>query len=285
MCSTLAGREPEADIAAADTALTRALQPVSSTWATTSPPRCCTSCGCLRQGRRAEPGAGRQGRRRRHLRPRRCPHRRRLGPRDRPPDPGRGRPHGADREDPAVRGAAQHERGAGGRGDHRPARRGDRRRRHRRPRRRGHTDRARSRRLRGRRRRAGHHPHDAGVPAGPGPRHRRPEALRRYERAGLTFTPLLDGGFAITGTADETTGAALIAAIDTAAPLTTGDTRTAARRRLDGLHTLARHWLDTAVPDGDTADPSARRTSRSGPAWWSPSTPPASPARPPPAAP
>ncbi len=65
---------------------------------------------------------------------------------------------------------------------------------------------------------------------------------------------MLDGGFAITGTADETTGAAIIAAIDAAAPLTTGDPRTAARRRLDGLLRLARHWLDTATPDGDTAD-------------------------------
>ena len=90
-----------------------------------------------------------------------------------------------------------------------------------------------------------------------------PKALRRYERAGITFNPLLDGGFAIGGTADETTGAALVAAIVAAAPLTTGDQRTAARRRLDGLHTLARHWLDTAVPARDTADSTARRTSRS----------------------
>ena len=89
------------------------------------------------------------------------------------------------------------------------------------------------------------------------------KALRRYERAGVTFSPLLDGGFAIAGTADETTGAALVAAIDAAAPLTTGDQRTPARRRLDGLHTLARHWLDTATPDRDTADRTARRTSRS----------------------
>ncbi len=89
------------------------------------------------------------------------------------------------------------------------------------------------------------------------------KALRRYQRAGITFSPMLDGGFAITGTADETTGAAIIAAIDTAAPLTQGDTRTAARRRLDGLHTHATHWLDTATPDSATAEPSARRTSRS----------------------
>ena len=81
------------------------------------------------------------------------------------------------------------------------------------------------------------------------------KALRRYERAGLTIPPLLDGGFAIAGTADETTGAAIVAAVDAASPLVTGDTRTAARRRLDGLHRICRHWLDTAAPDGDTADP------------------------------
>ena len=73
-------------------------------------------------------------------------------------------------------------------------------------------------------------------------------ALRRYERAGITFPPLLDGGFAITGTADETTGAAIVAAIDAASPLVTGDTRTAARRRLDGLHQICQHWLDTSHP-------------------------------------
>ena len=47
------------------------------------------------------------------------------------------------------------------------------------------------------------------------------------------------------GAADETTGAAVTAAIDAASPLVTGDQRTAARRRLDGLHRicleLARH--------------------------------------------
>ena len=42
-------------------------------------------------------------------------------------------------------------------------------------------------------------------------------ALRRYERAGITFSPMLDGGFAIAGTADETTGAAIVAALDAAA--------------------------------------------------------------------
>jgi hypothetical protein len=93
------------------------------------------------------------------------------------------------------------------------------------------------------------------------------KALRRYERAGITFSPLLDGGFAIAGTADETTGAGIVAAVDAASPLVTGDTRSPARRRLDGLHRICRHWLDTATPagdpDGDTADPTAKRTSKS----------------------
>ena len=90
------------------------------------------------------------------------------------------------------------------------------------------------------------------------------KALRRYERAGITLSPLLDGGFAIAGTADETTGAAIVAAIDAAAPLVNGDTRTAARRRLDGLHRL---WPGTgSTPPPPTATPptaTARRTSRS----------------------
>jgi hypothetical protein len=86
------------------------------------------------------------------------------------------------------------------------------------------------------------------------------KALRRYERAGITVSPLYAGGFTLTGTADETTGAALKAAIDAASPLVQGDTRTAARRRLDGLHRIATHWLDTAAPDPDAT---ARRTSTS----------------------
>jgi len=86
------------------------------------------------------------------------------------------------------------------------------------------------------------------------------KALKRYERAGITLNPLLDGGFGISGTADETTGAAVKAAIDAASPLVTGDTRTAARRRLDGLYRICRHWLDTAEPDPDVT---ARRTSKS----------------------
>jgi hypothetical protein len=95
-------------------------------------------------------------------------------------------------------------------------------------------------------------------------------ALRRYERAGITLAPTLGGTFAIHGTADEATGARVQAAIDSASPLLPGETRTAARRRLDGLDQICRHWLDTgdigeaAEPDGPT-EPDARvkRTGRS----------------------
>src|SRR6185436_14750056 len=45
-----------------------------------------------------------------------------------------------------------------------------------------------------------------------------------------------------------------------ASPLVKGDTRTAARRRLDGLHRICRHWLDTTPANPDVT---ARRTSKS----------------------
>jgi hypothetical protein len=72
-------------------------------------------------------------------------------------------------------------------------------------------------------------------------------ALARYERAGITLSPTLDGSMAIHGTADEVTGAVLATAIDTAGPLVSGDTRTAARRRLDALADICRAYL--ADPD------------------------------------
>ncbi len=74
-------------------------------------------------------------------------------------------------------------------------------------------------------------------------------ALRRYERAGITLTPTLDGSMAFTGMADEVTGAVIATALDVAGPLVSGDTRTAARRRLDALADLARRYLaDPAAP-------------------------------------
>ncbi len=72
-------------------------------------------------------------------------------------------------------------------------------------------------------------------------------AVRRYDRAGVTFSPTLDGSMAISGLADEVTGALIATAVDTAAPQVSGDTRTAARRRLDGLAEIARRYL--ADPD------------------------------------
>jgi hypothetical protein len=72
-------------------------------------------------------------------------------------------------------------------------------------------------------------------------------ALARYDRAGITLTPTLDGPLAIHGTADEVTGALLATAIDTAGPPVPGDTRTPARRRLDALADIARAYL--ADPD------------------------------------
>jgi len=71
-------------------------------------------------------------------------------------------------------------------------------------------------------------------------------ALCRYERAGITLSPTLDGSMAFSGLADEVTGSLIATAIDTAAPLVPGDERTAARRRLDGLADIARRYLADA---------------------------------------
>ena len=102
------------------------------------------------------------------------------------------------------------------------------------------------------------------------------KALRRYERAGITFSPMLDGGFAITGTADETTGAAIIAAIDTAAPLTT---RRHPHRGPPPPRRPAhpRHGTGSTPPPPTAPPPSPAPGAPAGPGpdSWSPSTPPA----------
>ena len=72
-------------------------------------------------------------------------------------------------------------------------------------------------------------------------------AVRRYDRAGVTFCATLDGTVSISGSADPVSGSLLATAVDTAAPLVAGDTRTAARRRLDGLADICRAYL--AHPD------------------------------------
>lgn len=79
-------------------------------------------------------------------------------------------------------------------------------------------------------------------------------ALRRYQRRGLTLSPTLDRAMVLHGFTDEVSGATLATAIDAATPLVTGDRRTAAQRRLDGLVDIARHYLDTAPgrPPGST---------------------------------
>ena len=75
-------------------------------------------------------------------------------------------------------------------------------------------------------------------------------ALRRYERRGLTLSPTPGGTTVLCGLADEGSAAVLVAAIDAAAPLVTGETRTPAQTRLDALTGICRQWLEN--PDTPT---------------------------------
>jgi Domain of unknown function (DUF222) len=68
-------------------------------------------------------------------------------------------------------------------------------------------------------------------------------ALARYEKRGITFSPLLDGLVHIRGLADEVTGALLMSAINAANPPVTGDRRTAAQARIDALADICRTYL------------------------------------------
>ena len=70
-------------------------------------------------------------------------------------------------------------------------------------------------------------------------------AMRRYERRGLTLSSTPDGRTVISGLADESSAAVLVAAIDAAAPLVSGDTRTPAQTRLDALTGICRQWLES----------------------------------------
>jgi Domain of unknown function (DUF222) len=76
-------------------------------------------------------------------------------------------------------------------------------------------------------------------------------AVTRLNRRGLTLVPMPDGSVHIRGLADEVTGALLLTAIDAASTLISGETRTAAQRRLDAAGDLARHFL--ASPDAPMA--------------------------------
>jgi hypothetical protein len=68
-------------------------------------------------------------------------------------------------------------------------------------------------------------------------------ALARYDRRGITLSPLPDGTVHIRGCADEVNGALLMTAIDAASPVVSGDRRSAAQRRIDGLAEISRKFL------------------------------------------
>ncbi len=69
-------------------------------------------------------------------------------------------------------------------------------------------------------------------------------AVRRYARSGFTLSPTMGGTTVISGSAEETTGAVIAAAIHAAGPPVRGDDRSPARRRLDALADICRAWLD-----------------------------------------
>lgn len=71
-------------------------------------------------------------------------------------------------------------------------------------------------------------------------------AVRRYERRGFSWAATLDGSMAFTGLADEVNGSLIATAVDAASPVVSGDPRTAAQRRLDGLAEIAKRFLETA---------------------------------------
>ncbi len=75
-------------------------------------------------------------------------------------------------------------------------------------------------------------------------------ALRRIERRGITFATTLDGTLAIHGTADEVSGSVLATAVAAATPPVSGDTRTPAQIRLDGLVEICQRYLEG--PDAPT---------------------------------
>ena len=71
-------------------------------------------------------------------------------------------------------------------------------------------------------------------------------AVRRYERRGFSWAATLDGSIAFTGLADEVNGSLIATAVDAASPVVSGDPRTAAQRRLDGLAEIAKRFLESA---------------------------------------
>jgi Domain of unknown function (DUF222) len=84
-------------------------------------------------------------------------------------------------------------------------------------------------------------------------------AVRRYDRAGFTLSPTLGGSSVFSGTADESTAAVIAAALHAAGPPVRGDTRAPARRRLDALADICRHWLDRPDETGAANGRTGRR--------------------------
>jgi hypothetical protein len=78
------------------------------------------------------------------------------------------------------------------------------------------------------------------------------EALRRYERRGLSAATTLDGSLAGRFLLDDVAGAELLTALDVAEPHTPADTRSPGQRRADALATLARHYLGCPDPERPT---------------------------------
>jgi len=70
-------------------------------------------------------------------------------------------------------------------------------------------------------------------------------AVRRHERRGLTLSPTLNGSVALSGLADEVTGATITSAVDTASRPVPGDRRSPVQRRLDGLLDICKHYLES----------------------------------------
>ena len=71
-------------------------------------------------------------------------------------------------------------------------------------------------------------------------------AVRRYDRRGLSAATTLDGMVAGRFLLDPVLGSALLTALDAAAPLVTGDRRSAPQKRADALGDIVRHFLATA---------------------------------------
>lgn len=72
------------------------------------------------------------------------------------------------------------------------------------------------------------------------------EAVRRYDRRGVSAATTIDGMVSGRFLLDPAVGSGLLTALDAGAPLTAGDTRSPAQRRADGLAAIVSHFLGSA---------------------------------------